>query len=99
MTETQIYENIKQAISSAPRNSQTMEMHLQMIKYADHLKNVTAKEFCEGVGLKASFATEFSKMRNLTERLKAPDLIPRSYNKRNHQYITFVFQGSLYMYL
>jgi hypothetical protein len=24
-----------------------------MIKYADHLKNVTAKEFCEGVGLKA----------------------------------------------
>ncbi|EOO7767785.1 transcription factor, partial [Escherichia coli] len=27
MTETQIYENIKQAISSAPRNSQTMEMH------------------------------------------------------------------------
>ncbi|EHV2777663.1 transcription factor, partial [Escherichia coli] len=26
---TQIYENIKQAISSASRNSQTMEMHLQ----------------------------------------------------------------------
>ena len=49
MTETQIYENIKQAISSAPRNSQTMEMHLQMIKYADHLKKVTTKEFCEGL--------------------------------------------------
>ncbi|EOQ0331149.1 transcription factor, partial [Escherichia coli] len=30
--------------------------------------------FCEGVGLKASFATEFSKMRNLTERLKAAGL-------------------------
>ncbi|EFA4061304.1 transcription factor [Escherichia coli] len=41
-------------------------MHLQMTKYVDHLKNVTAKEFCEGVGLKASFGTEFSKMRNLT---------------------------------
>ncbi|HBI8483579.1 TPA: transcription factor, partial [Escherichia coli] len=26
-----------------------MEMHLQMTKYVDHLKNVTAKEFCEGV--------------------------------------------------
>ena len=74
MTETQIYENIKQAISSAPRNSQTMEMHLQMIKYADHLKKVTAKEFCKGEGLKASFGTEFSKMRNLTERLKAAGL-------------------------
>lgn len=74
MTETQIYENIKQAINSAPRNGQTVEMHLQMIKYVDHLKNVTAKEFCEGVGLKASFGTEFSKMRNLTERLKAAGL-------------------------
>ena len=74
MTETQIYENIKQAINSAPRNGQTVEMHLQMIKYADHLKNVTAKELCEGVGLKASFGTEFSKMRNLTERLKAAGL-------------------------
>ena len=30
MTETQIYENIKQAINSAPRNGQTVEMHLQM---------------------------------------------------------------------
>ncbi len=48
MTETEIYENIKQAINSAPRNGQTVEMHLQMIKYADHLKNVTATEFCEG---------------------------------------------------
>ncbi|BDY73275.1 hypothetical protein MUTS10_49920 [Escherichia coli] len=51
-----------------------MEMHLQMTKYVDHLKNVTAKEFCEGVGLKASFGTEFSKMRNLTERLKTAGL-------------------------
>lgn len=52
MTETQIYENIKQAINSAPRNGQTVEMHLQMIKYADHLKNVTAKEFARVWDLK-----------------------------------------------
>ena len=49
-------------------------MHLQMIKYADELRNVTAKEFIEGVGLKPSFGTEFSKMRNLTDRLKAAGL-------------------------
>ena len=49
-------------------------MHLQMSKYADALKNITAKEFCEGVGLKPSFGTEFSKMRNLTQRLKAAGL-------------------------
>jgi hypothetical protein len=45
-----------------------------MIKYADDLKNITAKEFCEGVGLRESFGAEFSKMRNLTQRLKAAGL-------------------------
>ncbi|EJQ0795081.1 transcription factor [Cronobacter sakazakii] len=73
-TEQQIYNNIKEAINKAPRNKQTVEMHLQMIKYADELRNVTAKEFIEGVGLKPSFGTEFSKMRNLTDRLKAAGL-------------------------
>lgn len=74
MKEIDIYDRIRQALASAPRNQYTAEMHLQMIKYADHLKSITAKEFCEGVGLRESFGTEFSKMRNLTERLKAAGL-------------------------
>lgn len=74
MNEQAIFDNIKQALIEAPRNQYTTEMHLQMIKYADALKNITAKEFCEGVGLKPSFGTEFSKMRNLTQRLKAAGL-------------------------
>ena len=74
MTETDIYQSIKQALAEAPRNQHTLEMHLQMIKYADSLKSVTSAEFCEGVGLKPSFGTEFSKMRNLTQRLKAAGL-------------------------
>jgi len=74
MTEQAIFNEIKQALDNAPRNQYTVEMHLQMIKYADELKNITAKEFCEGVGLKASFGTEFSKMRNLTQRLKTAGL-------------------------
>ncbi|GAP76530.1 hypothetical protein W04_3083 [Pseudoalteromonas sp. SW0106-04] len=45
-----------------------------MIKYADSLKSITAKEFCEGVGLEPGFDNEFSKMRNLTHRLKAAGL-------------------------
>lgn len=45
-----------------------------MIKYADELKHITSKEFCVGVGLKKSLGTEFSKMRNLTTRLKAAGL-------------------------
>ena len=70
MTEQAIFDSIKKALTDAPRNQYTTEMHLQMIKYADDLKSITAKEFCEGVGLKPSFGTEFSKMRNLTQRLK-----------------------------
>ncbi len=70
MTEQAIFDKIKHALDEAPRNQYTAELHLQMIKYADDLKSITAKEFCEGVGLKNSFGTEFSKMRNLTARLK-----------------------------
>lgn len=65
---------IREALDSAPRNHYTIEMHLQMIKHADSLKDITAKEFCEGVGLKPSIGTEFSKMRNLTQRLKVAGL-------------------------
>lgn len=74
MNESPIYEQIRAALADTPRNHYTAELHLQMIKYADRLKNVTSKEFCEGVGLKPSFGTEFSKMRNLTQRLKAAGL-------------------------
>ena len=76
MNQSEIYEHIRKALADAPRNQYTVEMHLQMIKYADQLKSVTSKEFCEGVGLKPSFGTEFSKMRNLTQRLKAAGLNP-----------------------
>lgn len=74
MSEQQIYEHIRLAMNKAPRNRQTAELHLQMIKYADDLKNITSKEFCKGVGLPLSYGTEFSKMRNITERLKAAGL-------------------------
>jgi hypothetical protein len=74
MNESEVYEQIRNALADAPRNQYTMEMHLQMIKHADQLKSITSREFCEGVGLKPSFSTEFSKMRNLVERLKAAGL-------------------------
>ena len=70
----EIYIKIKSAIDAAPRNRRIAELHLQMIKYADDLGDITAREFCENVGIKASFGTEFSKMRNLTERLKLAGL-------------------------
>jgi hypothetical protein len=69
-----IFESIKTALAQAPRNQYISELHLQMIKYADDLGNITAKEFCESLGIRPSFGTEFSKMRNLTTRLKAAGL-------------------------
>lgn len=72
-----IITEIKQALASAPRNRYMAELHLQSIKYADELSNITAREFCEELGLKPSYATEFSKMRNLTSRLKAAGLDTR----------------------
>ncbi len=52
MNENEGYGAIKQALAEAPRNQCIAELHLQMIKYADELKYTTAKEFCEGVGLR-----------------------------------------------
>ena len=72
-----IIDEIKQALASAPRNHYMSELHLQSIKYADELGNITAKEFCEELGLKPSYGTEFSKMRNLTSRLKSAGLDTR----------------------
>lgn len=70
MTDSEIFNNIRNTLDDAARNQYTAELHLQMIKYADDLKHITSKEFCEGVGLSKSFGTEFSKMRNLLQRLK-----------------------------
>lgn len=75
MSNKAIFEQIKLALAKAPRNQYTAELHLQMIKFADELKHITAKEFCEEMG--QSLDTEFSKMRNLTTRLKAAGLDTR----------------------
>lgn len=74
MNEQEIFHTIKNALDRAPRNNFTVVMHLQMLKYADELKNITSKEFCDGVGVNQSFGTEFSKMRKLVEQLKKAGL-------------------------
>ena len=74
MNEQQIYDRIRLAMNEAPRNRQTAELHLQMIKYADDLKTITSKEFCEETKFPIGYGSEFSKMRNITERLKAAGL-------------------------
>jgi hypothetical protein len=76
MNTTQAFKNIKTAIKGAPRNNYIAELHLQIIKYADTLQNVTGKEFCEELGIGPSFGTEFAKMRKIAARLRNAGLDP-----------------------
>lgn len=71
-----IFQNIRQAIDAAPRNDYTAELHLQVIKHAEPLQAITAKEFCAGVGIPAAYGTEFAKMRKIAARLRAAGLDP-----------------------
>lgn len=41
------------------------ELQLRPIKYADELVNITAIEFCEELGLRPNYETEFSKMNEI----------------------------------
>jgi hypothetical protein len=69
------YADIKRAIENSPRNGYVAELHLQVIKYADQLQNVSGREFCEAIGIGPSFGTEFSKMLKIAPRLKSAGLI------------------------
>ena len=69
MTSIKALANIKAAIENSPRNGYVSELHLQVIKYADALQNVTGKEFCEALDIGVSFGTEFAKMRKIAPRL------------------------------
>lgn len=64
-----VFQDIKKAIDSSPRNDYTAELHLQIIKYADALKDVTGKEFCEKLDISSSYGVEFCKMKKISERL------------------------------
>jgi len=76
MNPTQAVNNIRMAIESAPRNDYTAELHLQILKYAEVLRNVTGKEFCDMLGIGSSFGVEFNKMRKITARLRHAGLDP-----------------------
>ncbi|MGG7989822.1 transcription factor [Klebsiella aerogenes] len=75
MTKEQaIFDAMRQAINAAPQGNRSSEMHLQLLKYAQELKNVPRESICEEVGLSPSFKTEVGKMRNIIDRLVAAGL-------------------------
>lgn len=74
MRNEKIYQAIKSAIETAPRNAYVAELHLQCLKYAEVLEGVSGREFCESLGLGNAWGTEFAKMRKIAPRLKAAGL-------------------------
>jgi len=76
MNQTGVFERMKRAIESAPRNGYVAELHLQVIKYADLLDGISGKEFCEKLGLTPSWGVEFAKMRKIAGRLREAGLEP-----------------------
>lgn len=74
MTTTEALSAIKNAIEKSPRNGYVAELHLQVIKYSEVLKDITGREFCDALGIGHSFGTEFAKMRKIADRLKAAGL-------------------------
>lgn len=69
-----VFRKMKHALETAPRNGYVAEMHLQVIKYAHLLEEVSGKEFCEGLDLKSAWGTEFTKMKKIAKRLKEAGL-------------------------
>jgi len=76
MNAPQAIQNIRAAIDAAPRNHQTVELHVQMIKYADTFRNLSGREFCDMLGISDKYGTEFNKMRKIAVRLRTADLNP-----------------------
>ena len=74
MTPAETLRKIKKAIEKSPRNGYVAELHVQVLKYAESLEGISGKEFCEALGIGASFGTEFSKMRKIAPRLRAAGL-------------------------
>lgn len=76
MATTQTFSGIKKAIEAAPRNGYVAEIHLQVLKHAHMLENVSGREFCAALDLKPAWGTEFAKMRKIAPRLRAAGLDP-----------------------
>lgn len=76
MTSATIFNEMKTAIEKAPRNAYVAEIHLQVLKYAHMLENVSGKDFCAGLDLKPAWGTEFSKMKKIAGRLRAAGMDP-----------------------
>jgi hypothetical protein len=71
-----VKKSIKAAINGSPRNGYVVELHAQILKYANRLQNMNGLEFCTALEIPKSYGTEFSKMMKLAQRLEETGLDP-----------------------
>ncbi|MGN6534592.1 MAG: HTH-like domain-containing protein [Mesorhizobium sp.] len=71
-----IFERMKHEIERAPRNGYVAEIHLQVIKFAEVLQDISGREFCEKMDLRPAWGTEFTKMKKIAGRLREAGLDP-----------------------
>jgi hypothetical protein len=76
MPRDDVFSDIKRAIEAAPRNAYVAELHLQVLKHAELLEDISGKEFCAGLGLKPAWGTEYAKMKKIAPRLRDAGLDP-----------------------
>jgi len=66
-----VNEQIKAAIRGAEAKKQKLAMfHFQVLKHADELEGINAKDFCKEVLVPESYATEFTQMIALARLMK-----------------------------
>lgn len=76
MSSRETFAEIKRAVEAAPRNGYVAEIHLQVLKHAHMLEDVSGKEFCAALDLGPAWGTEFSKMKKIAPRLRAAGMNP-----------------------
>lgn len=76
MEKSSVMNQIKRAIDRAPRNGYVAELHLQTLKFAEELRDVSGKEFCQQLDLGSAWGTEFTKMKKIAPRLRSAGLRP-----------------------
>ena len=61
-----VIEQIKEAVQAASNTNQKIAMfHFQVLKNAKELEGLDPKAFCREIGVRESYATEFTKMISL----------------------------------
>ena len=66
-----IFKGVREAIANAPVGKKSKIIHMQMIKHMTYCNkhNIHGEDFCRRVGISFVWGREFTKMRNIHDKL------------------------------